>query len=73
MRHVTKRICVFCGSNAGDKPEYAVAARALGTALAKRNWTLVYGGASVGTMGIVANAVLVAGGNVVGEIGRAHV
>ena len=33
MRNVTKRICVFCGSNPGDKPEYAVAARALGTAL----------------------------------------
>ena len=68
MRNVTKRICVFCGSNPGDKPEYAVAARALGTALAKKNWTLVYGGAQVGIMGNVANAALQAGGNVIGVI-----
>ncbi|MEO8875024.1 MAG: TIGR00730 family Rossman fold protein [Polyangiaceae bacterium] len=65
---VSKRICIFCGSNAGTKPEYAMAARALGSAIGKKNWSLVYGGASVGLMGIVANAALEAGGNVIGVI-----
>ncbi len=68
MRNVTKRICVFCGSNVGAKPEYALAARALGTALAEKNWTLVYGGAQIGIMGAIANAALEAGGKVIGVI-----
>jgi uncharacterized protein (TIGR00730 family) len=63
-----KKICVFCGSSPGDKPEYAIAARALGQAIAKKNWSVVYGGASVGLMGMLANAALDAGGDVIGVI-----
>lgn len=63
-----KRLCVFCGSSLGDRPEYAQAARQLGRVLASRNLGLVYGGASVGLMGEVANAVLQEGGEVVGVI-----
>jgi hypothetical protein len=63
-----KRVCVFCGSNSGEKPEYAIAARALGQAIAKKNWTVVYGGANVGLMGMVANAALESGGDVIGVI-----
>lgn len=59
---------MFCGSRPGERPEYMLAARALGAAIAKRNWTVVYGGASVGIMGTVANAALDAGGNVIGVI-----
>ncbi|MCE7008486.1 TIGR00730 family Rossman fold protein [Kibdelosporangium philippinense] len=62
------RICVFCGSAAGTKPRYAAAAAELGKLLAKRGITLVYGGASVGTMGIIADAALEAGGEVIGVI-----
>jgi uncharacterized protein (TIGR00730 family) len=66
-----KRICVFCGSSPGARPEYAQAARELGHALASKNLGLVYGGASVGAMGQIANAVLEAGGEVIGVIPRA--
>jgi uncharacterized protein (TIGR00730 family) len=63
-----KSICVYCGSNAGAKPEYAATAKALGQTLAARGFTLVYGGGKVGLMGIVADAVLAAGGKVIGVI-----
>jgi len=63
-----KSICVYCGSNAGSKPAYSERAIALGTRLAKENLTLVYGGGNVGLMGTVADAVLAAGGEVVGVI-----
>ncbi|MBC7988316.1 MAG: TIGR00730 family Rossman fold protein [Luteimonas sp.] len=63
-----KSICVYCGSNAGSKPAYSERAIALGTRLAKENLTLVYGGGNVGLMGIVADAALAAGGEVVGVI-----
>ncbi|WP_026360296.1 TIGR00730 family Rossman fold protein [Amycolatopsis nigrescens] len=63
-----KRICVFCGSSMGFDPVYAEQARALGTLLAERGIGLVYGGASVGTMGAVADAALAAGGEVIGVI-----
>lgn len=63
-----RRICVFTGSNSGVRPEYAEAARALGTLLADRGIGLVYGGASVGLMATVANAVLQHGGHVTGVI-----
>jgi uncharacterized protein (TIGR00730 family) len=63
-----KRICVFCGSSPGAKPDYAQAARSLGRALAARKITLVYGGASVGIMGQLADACLEAGGEVIGVI-----
>ncbi|MEE2526083.1 TIGR00730 family Rossman fold protein [Hyphobacterium sp. HN65] len=61
-------ICVYCGSNAGTRPEYAAAAKAMGKAIADRGLTLVYGGGKVGLMGILADACLTAGGRVVGII-----
>jgi uncharacterized protein (TIGR00730 family) len=64
------RICVYCGSSAGSGPEYAQAAQALGGLLARNGLTLVYGGAEVGLMGLVADAALAAGGRVVGVIPR---
>ena len=63
-----RRICVFCGSSPGARQEYAAAARALGAALVRRNLGLVYGGAKVGLMGVVADTVLAAGGEVIGVI-----
>lgn len=63
-----KAVCVYCGSNAGSKPAYAERAAALGTRLAQENLALVYGGGNVGLMGIVADAALAAGGDVIGVI-----
>jgi uncharacterized protein (TIGR00730 family) len=65
-----RAVCVFCGSNNGGRPEYAAAATALGTHLAGRGIDVVYGGASVGLMGAVADAALAAGGRVTGVIPR---
>ncbi len=63
-----RRICVYCGS-ADDVPEpYYRVARSLGQALARRGYTLVYGGGSTGLMGAVADSVLQAGGQVIGVI-----
>lgn len=61
-------VCVYCGSRPGASPAYAEAARTLGRAIGTRGWQLVYGGGNVGLMGIVADAVLAAGGRVVGVI-----
>lgn len=66
-----KAVCVFCGSNPGNHPDYAAAAEALGQAIAERGATLVYGGAEVGLMGITADAALAAGGEVIGIIPKA--
>ncbi|GAB3583888.1 TIGR00730 family Rossman fold protein [Amycolatopsis endophytica] len=63
-----KRICVFCGSSAGGDAVYTDAATGLGKLLAERGIGLVYGGASVGLMGAVANGALQAGGEVIGVI-----
>lgn len=63
-----RRICVFCGSSPGARPAYAAAAREMGRALAERGIGLVYGGGRVGLMGVVADAVLAAGGEAVGVI-----
>ncbi|WP_297830513.1 TIGR00730 family Rossman fold protein [Thermomonas sp.] len=63
-----KSLCVYCGSNAGGDPAYATLARTLGARLAQEHITLVYGGGNVGLMGIVADAVLEGGGEVVGVI-----
>lgn len=63
-----KRICVFCGSSLGSRPEYTEAAVTLGGLLARRNIGLIYGGGNVGLMGVIANAVLEAGGEVTGVI-----
>jgi uncharacterized protein (TIGR00730 family) len=63
-----RAVCVFCGSNAGDRDEFRSAAHELGTALAQRGLRLIYGGASVGLMGVLADAALAAGGEVVGVL-----
>jgi uncharacterized protein (TIGR00730 family) len=63
-------VCVFCGSRVGSRPVYAEAARRLGAALAGRGLGLVYGGGAVGLMGVIADAALAAGGEVVGVIPR---
>ncbi len=65
------RICVFCGSSTGNRPEYMEAARAFGRLLAGRGIGLVYGGARVGMMGAAADAALAAGGEVIGVMPRA--
>ena len=61
-----KNLCVYCGSNPGNRPDYIEQARAL--ALIKRDIGLVYGGSVVGIMGEVANEVLAGGGRVIGVI-----
>jgi uncharacterized protein (TIGR00730 family) len=71
MADAVASVCVFCGSSAGSAPEYAGAARALGRALAARGLELVYGAGHVGLRGVLADAVLQAGGRVVGFIPRA--
>jgi len=63
-----KRVCVYCGSSAGRLPRYREAARALGHEIAARGLGLVYGGAGIGVMGAVADAVLSRGGEVIGVI-----
>jgi uncharacterized protein (TIGR00730 family) len=63
-----KSVCVFCGSSAGDRAIYRQTAAAMGEALALRGLTLIYGGGKVGLMGVVADAALAAGGDVVGVI-----
>ncbi len=65
-----RRVCVFCGSATGARPAYRRAAARLGRALARRGLGLVYGGGSIGLMGVVADAALAAGGQVVGVIPR---
>ena len=62
------RVCVFCGSSTGADAAYAAVARELGSELARRGLGLVYGGATVGLMGAVADAALAAGGHVTGVI-----
>jgi uncharacterized protein (TIGR00730 family) len=63
-----RRVCVFTGSSVGARPAYAEAARALAAALLERGLGLVYGGGSIGLMGVVADAVLAGGGEVIGVI-----
>jgi uncharacterized protein (TIGR00730 family) len=67
------RICVFCGSSPGHDPVYRAQAAAFGQLLAARGIGLVYGGAARGLMGVIANAVLEAGGEVIGVMPRAMV
>jgi len=66
-----KRLCVFCGSRHGTRPEYADAAVTLGHTLAESGVELVYGGGNVGLMGVVADACMAAGGEVTGVIPQA--
>ncbi len=61
-------ICVFCGSAMGQDSAFADAARKLGITLAKKEITLVYGGANIGIMGVLADSVLEHHGNVIGVI-----
>ncbi len=68
-----RSLCVYCGANPGNKPIYLDAAESFARLLAERGIRLVYGGASVGVMGAVANAALEAGGEVVGVIPQALV
>lgn len=63
-----RRVCVYCGSTSGNRPGFAVAAAAFGQLLAREHIGIVYGGASVGLMGIVADAALAAGGEVIGVL-----
>ena len=63
-----KTLCVYCGAAAGVRPAYAESAVALADALARRGWGLVYGGGSVGIMGILADAALARGVPVTGVI-----
>lgn len=67
------RVCVFCGSSAGNRPRYREAAESLALELTRRNIGLVYGGGCVGLMGIIADAVLAAGGHATGVIPHALV
>ena len=59
---------LFCGSRVGTRPDFAVAAEALGATIGGHGWRLVYGGGEVGLMGIAARAVMAAGGEVLGII-----
>ncbi len=71
MGNEIKRIVVYCGANVGNNPAYQAAAVAVGRTLAEQGIGLVYGGGGVGLMGVVANAALEAGGEVIGVIPEA--
>jgi uncharacterized protein (TIGR00730 family) len=66
-----RSVCVYCGASSGHDPVHAEAARALGREMAQQRLALVYGGGHVGLMGIIADAVLDAGGEVTGVIPKA--
>jgi uncharacterized protein (TIGR00730 family) len=68
-----RRICVFCGSSTGDNSQYSRAAVELGREMARRGIGLVFGGGGVGLMGVIADAVLEAGGHAIGVIPHALV
>jgi uncharacterized protein (TIGR00730 family) len=68
MDAALKRVCVFCGSNTGLRPEYADAARRLARVLSSRGIGVVYGGGNIGLMGIIADAMLEVGAEVIGVI-----
>ena len=63
-----RRVCVFCGSNSGARPEYSAAAQRVGEALLARGLELVYGGGNIGLMAVVAETVMQGGGRVTGVI-----
>lgn len=66
-----RHICVFCGSSVGARPAYPAAASELGRTLAERGVGVVFGGGKVGLMGMLADAALAAGGEVIGVIPQA--
>ena len=65
-----RRVCVFCGSSRGIRPEYAEAARNVGEELLSRGLELVYGGGNIGLMNVVADVVMQGGGRVIGVLPR---
>lgn len=71
MANQIRRIVVYCGANVGNNPAYREAAESVGRTLAQQGIGLVYGGGGVGLMGVVANAALAAGGEVIGVIPEA--
>lgn len=73
IRNRLRNICVYCGSNAGGREDYADSARKLAAELVARDLGLIYGGSSTGIMGVLADAVLEAGGQVRGIMPRALV
>ncbi len=68
-----RRVCVFCGSSVGARPDYARAAEQLAREMARRGIGLVFGGGNVGLMGVIADAMLAAGGHAIGVIPHALV
>ncbi|MCU0307151.1 MAG: TIGR00730 family Rossman fold protein [Thermoleophilia bacterium] len=70
-RRAFRRVCVYCGSSPGVRPAYAEAARGLARLLAGEGIGVVYGGGDVGLMGVVADATIAAGGEVIGVIPQA--
>jgi len=66
-----KRVCIFCGSSSGAEPAFPKAAQAMGELLARQRLGLVYGGGNIGLMGLLADAVLAGGGEVIGVIPQA--
>ncbi len=73
MTSTLQRVCVYCASNDGARPEYLASARQIGTLLAQRGMAVVYGGGRVGLMGALADAALGAGGEVIGVMPHALV
>ena len=65
---MSKTLCVYCSSSSSIAPEYVAAARELGAEIVARGWDLVYGGSTAGLMGVLADAVIQAGGKVTGVI-----
>src|SRR5262245_62174296 len=68
-----QRVCIFCGSSTGTRPEYRAAAEDVAVQLAKRNVGIVFGGGCVGLMGVVADTALAHGAHVIGVIPSAMV
>lgn len=68
-----KRVCVFCGSSRGDNPAYSETAQKLGRLLSQHRLELVFGAGHIGLMGVLADAVIAAGGHTIGVIPRAMV
>lgn len=65
---MSKKIAVYCGSRMGNDPCYRAAAETLGTSIGSKGYTLVFGGGKIGLMGVVADAVMAAGGKAHGVI-----
>jgi len=73
MNQSQRRLCVFCGSKAGNKEVYTLSARRFGETMVKHGLGLVYGGGHIGLMGVLADAVLTAGGQAIGVIPKSMI